>query len=514
VLHDQDGHDHSCGLEHKISRRAALQLGATAGLAAASAPYLAQINRAGVALAGAQPALAANPNWPVPAIVTRAQWGANEALRKPGQVYDLVKKIVVHHTGTPNEVRDYAALCRGIMNSEVAGEYIDIAYNWLIDPNGRIYEGRWADNYAPGRPHTGERLGVNVRGGHAIYHNTATIGVALMGNYDVIPPSGAMINGLVTLLAWKCARWGLDPNGRSVYAPSSGAPHMMDNITGHRDTSATACPGRYVESMLPQVRARVAGALTGAGYWIASSAGQVLPFGGAPYAGNAIAQARAVAMSGIAGHPSGKGYWLFTNDGAVYAFGANYVGGLRGRRLNAPIVDMAPTNSGQGYWLLGQDGGVFCFGDAKFFGSTGNRRLNAPVLGLVPTPTGNGYWLYARDGGIFCFGDAKFFGSTGNLRLRRPVVAMAARPQGDGYWLIAEDGGVFAFGHAPFRGSWANSLSTSPCVALVPTTTGNGYVMLRKDGGVHAYGDAPNLGGAYRQISGPAVGLAGKLKPV
>ena len=91
---------------------------------------------------------------------------------------------------------------------------------------------------------------------------------------------------------------------------------------------------------------------------------------------------------------------------------------------------------------------------------------------------------------------------------------MAARPQGDGYWLIGEDGGVFSFGHAPYKGSWANSLSTSPCVAIVPTTSGNGYVMLRRDGGVHAYGDAPNLGGAYKQINGPAVGLAGNVKPL
>ena len=46
-------------------------------------------------------------DWPAPRIVTRAQWGANEGLRKPGQIYDSsISKFVVHHTGTPNDITD------------------------------------------------------------------------------------------------------------------------------------------------------------------------------------------------------------------------------------------------------------------------------------------------------------------------------------------------------------------------------------------------------------------------
>ena len=99
----------------------------------------------------------------IPPLVTRAQWGANEGLRKPGLSYDTsVSKIIVHHTGTPNDITDYSGLCRSILANETAGEYIDIAYNWLIDPNGRIYEGRWAQDYPAGSPHTGESLGANA----------------------------------------------------------------------------------------------------------------------------------------------------------------------------------------------------------------------------------------------------------------------------------------------------------------------------------------------------------------
>ena len=147
-----------------------------------------------------------------------------------------------------------------------------------------------------------------------------------------------------------------------------------------------------------------------------------------------------------------------------------------------------------------QDGGVFAFGNARFHGSTGGRRLNQPIVGMAPTPTGKGYWLVARDGGVFCFGDAKFYGSTGALRLNSPVLGltptldrqgllalrprrrrvllrrrevlrldrcacgstgrssgMAARPQDDGYWMTASDGGIFTFGHAAFFGSGASA---------------------------------------------------------
>jgi len=504
-----------------VSRRAALQLGAGAGAVAALAPHLARLDRAtsGVDLGDVELTAAQRLNWPAPRIVTRAQWGADERLRKRGVGYDAdVSKIVVHHTGTPNSVSDYAGLARGIYTNELNNGYLDIAYNWLIDPHGRIYEGRWAKDYPRGYVHTGERERENVMGAHALHFNENTIGIGLMGDYSSVAPTRAMVRSLVTLLSWKCARWGINPLGSSPYVNSVGQRVTgLANICGHRDTYATACPGATVERMLPQLRIQVAARIArGAlGYWIATSSGQVFSFGNLPNLGGIDARRLKAPLLGVCAHPNGSGYWLYAQDGGIFTFGdAKFFGSTGSRRLNQPIVGMAPTVSGKGYWLVARDGGVFCFGDAKFFGSTGGRRLNSPILGITATASGKGYWLFAQDGGIFAFGDAKFFGSTGGRRLNQPIVGMGARPQNDGYWMVARDGGIFGFGHAPYKGSGASEPRSAPTVSITPSTSGNGYALLLADGSYLPFGDVPKLGGANARVSGVAVGMAGYLKPL
>jgi len=508
-------------MSREVSRRKALQLAAGAGATAAAAPYLGRLERGTdlFDLRDAELAATQRLDWPAPPIVTRAKWGANESLRTDSPIFNAqVTKLIVHHTGTPNDITDYSSLARGILSNEVNNGYIDIAYNWLIDPKGRIYEGRWAQNYPPGFVHTGERNRQNVQGAHALYFNTDTIGIGLMGDYSFTAPTPAMVSALVTLMTWKCARWGINPVGRTPIVNSQGARiTSLANICGHRDTYATACPGATVEAMLPSLRVQVASRVAegATGYWITSALGQVAAFGNMPKAGGTIGRGLSAPIIGIGGHPSGRGYWLFGRDGGVFAFGAAQFHGSTGAlRLNQPMVGLAPTPSGKGYWLVARDGGVFCFGDAKFYGSTGSRRLNSPILGLTPTPSGKGYWLYARDGGVFCFGDAKYFGSTGGRRLNRPIVGMAARPQNDGYWMTASDGGIFAFGNAAFHGGGASPPHASPCVGINASTTGGGYALLLADGSVLNYGDAPYLGGAVGKLFGPAVGFAGVLKPI
>jgi len=236
-----------------------------------------------------------------------------------------------------------------------------------------------------------------------------------------------------------------------------------------------------IDSVVPQ-----------ASFWLASSAGNVWPFGDACNCGSAAAHGPLhQPIVGIVPTRSGNGYWEVASDGGLFTFGdARFFGSMGGTRLTRPVVGMASTSDGQGYWEVASDGGVFTFGDAHFFGSTGSIHLNKPIVSMTATPDGKGYWLVASDGGVFTFGDAHFFGSTGSIHLAKPIVSMTATPDGKGYWLVASDGGVFTFGDAHFFGSLGNAPTGDPVEKLVSSPTGNGYWIFTQNGTAHPFGGA------------------------
>jgi hypothetical protein len=441
---------------------------------------------------------------PAPTIISRAQWGADESLRKGTPDFAPLTKLIVHHTDTDNNDADPAATVRAIyvFHTQVRG-WNDIGYNFLVDQQGRVYEGRWARTYATGEGHDGEDTSGNgVIGAHAVGANTGSVGIALLGTYDTAVPPVDQINGLQSVLAWKADRHSIDPEGSSTYYRSDGTSIPdLPNISGHRDSSSTDCPGDVVYAMLPLIRLRTQHMVMSAhgttpGYWVATKDGGVMAFGNAGFFGSMGGQKMNAPIVGMAATPTGKGYWLLGSDGGIFSFGdARFFGSTGGARLNSPVIGMAPTPTGNGYWLVAGDGGIFSYGDARFFGSTGGLRLNAPVLGMAATSSGDGYWLYAKDGGIFSYGDAHFFGSTGGMQLSSPVFGMDANEGGPGYWLTARDGGVFAFS-TPFWGSVPGlDLGSYPgSAAMRATATGRGYYILASDGSIAAFGDARELG--------------------
>jgi hypothetical protein len=405
----------------------------------------------------------AKPAVAQPPVITRADWGADESIRKNAQKYAPITKLFVHHTVTSPDGPDPdpAATVRAIYAYHVQGNgWDDIGYNFLIDAQGLVYEGRWARDYAPGEKPTGEDPGGNgVVGAHVLNHNAGSAGVAMLGDFSGGEPTPAARETLVKLMGWKADRHGIDVMGNDPFMSSEGVVSSFPNLSGHRDAGQTACPGDRLYPLLPGIRESVATMVTAfhgptTGYWTATADGRVLPFGDAPAPGS-----------------------------------------MAGKPLSGAIVGMAATPTGKGYWLLGSDGGIFTFGDARFYGSTGSIKLNKPVVGMASTPTGKGYWLVASDGGIFAYGDAVFYGSTGSLTLNKPVVSMAANANGKGYWLVASDGGLFAFG-VPFFGSVPGSRADKypGAVQMRATTTGKGYYIADANGGIAAFGDARFLG--------------------
>lgn len=166
-----------------------------------------------------------------PKIISRAGWGADERLRfdaKDAEIwppeYRRIEKVVIHHTVTGDPDPRPAATIRAIYRYHaVARGWGDIGYNYLVDPDGAIYEGRHG--------------GAGVVGGHTAGYNAGSMGVAMLGTYDTHTISPAARHALGALVRAKAGD--LDPLGGGPFRDRQG----VWNIGGHRALTQTECPG-------------------------------------------------------------------------------------------------------------------------------------------------------------------------------------------------------------------------------------------------------------------------------
>ena len=211
----------------------------------------------------AQPVLDAGPGQPP--IIARAAWARGVAKPKVVPVYGTVKLMFVHHTVNPNGygpaevpqmllgIFDYHRFVRG---------YNDIAYNFIIDLFGGIWEAR-----AGG-------IDEAVVGAHAGAYNSESSGVAVLGTFSDVTPSAAAINALQHLVAWKMALHGRPTLGRvmvevnpsdAFYTPFAPGAHVsLPRVAGHRDGDQTDCPGDAFYFELPSIRPRIGRLAAGA----------------------------------------------------------------------------------------------------------------------------------------------------------------------------------------------------------------------------------------------------------
>jgi hypothetical protein len=130
---------------------------------------------------------------------------------------DVLHTIVVHHSALPLsdgpvEIQQLHLQERG---------FADVGYQFMIDENGRLYEGR----------------AVNVRGAHTYGQNYGSVGICLIGNFEEIQPSAVQLAMLRSLLACLVMQY---PN--------------ITRLAGHRDFNAgTLCPGANLAPLLPGI---------------------------------------------------------------------------------------------------------------------------------------------------------------------------------------------------------------------------------------------------------------------
>lgn len=188
-----------------------------------------------------------------PAIVSRAEWGADEKLRGLDLKYtNTVKVMFVHHTADSNNFTcaDSPSVLRSIYRYHVkTNGWADIGYNFLVDRCGTVYEGRAGGVDKP------------VKGAHTLGFNNGTAGIAAMGTYTDTTPPAALVNSLSRVIAWKLRLHGADPLGKAQLTSAdsgsrfpAGTNVRFNVISGHRDGFKTECPGQRLYDALAKVR--------------------------------------------------------------------------------------------------------------------------------------------------------------------------------------------------------------------------------------------------------------------
>ncbi len=175
-------------------------------------------------------------------IISRDQWGAGDGEGSPRWVpmFQRPFHIVIHHTaaetGPNGSIGDITTIWA--YHTFTLG-WGDIGYNYLIDPEGNVYEGRAG--------------GDSVVGAHTQHFNFGSIGISLMGDYSVSKPAKAMMASLRELVTMLSNRYGID--ARATFS-EDGASYP--EVGGHRDFNYTECPGINVYDLLPVLRQQVA----------------------------------------------------------------------------------------------------------------------------------------------------------------------------------------------------------------------------------------------------------------
>jgi len=175
-----------------------------------------------------------------PNIISRSAWGANEKYMTWKPDYAGVKAIVIHHTAGEEGAlaADQMSVVRNLYYGHaVSNGWGDIGYNFVIDVNGNIYEGREGGN--------------GVIAGHTLGYNSGTIGIVLIGDYNVRTMSPDQYQALTDLVAYESYVNQIDPTGQ-VYLKNKTIP----TIVGHKDLNATLCPGVSIYERITDLKGK------------------------------------------------------------------------------------------------------------------------------------------------------------------------------------------------------------------------------------------------------------------
>lgn len=168
------------------------------------------------------------PSSPQPMVMPRSAW-TRQGIAKPNECYGMngVTRITVHHDGMPPVAlrgqADAARRIESIRASHVNTRgFADIGYHYIIDPTGRVWEGRpsWK------------------QGAHVKDQNENNIGVLVLGNFDVQRPTPQALAALDSFMGSLMERYRVS----------------LARVYTHQEIGKSGCPGTNLQRYMEQTR--------------------------------------------------------------------------------------------------------------------------------------------------------------------------------------------------------------------------------------------------------------------
>ncbi len=177
-------------------------------------------------------------------VISKQAWGAAPVVGT--FVEHEIQQVTIHHTGSllsdnadaPGRLREHQAY------HQVDQGWPDLAYHFVVDRNGHIYEGR--PTWAAGDTGTD-------------YDPTGHLLICCEGEFNSQSPTDTQLGSVAALMAWASTRYGVG----------------LEKVLGHRDVASTSCPGDMVYNQLDSLEARARQLMDGPGLALVMLDGQV-----------------------------------------------------------------------------------------------------------------------------------------------------------------------------------------------------------------------------------------------
>jgi len=161
-------------------------------------------------------------------VTRRSAWAKGRPIPSRMDRLGSVDRITVHHDGMPpatlRSSRDVAERIELIRTSHRRRGWGDIGYHFIVDPHGRIWQGR----------------PLHWQGAHVGGQNQRNLGVLALGNFEVQTPTQAQVRALEQFIAWSMREHRVSPS----------------RLHTHRELAPALCPGRKMQRVMNALRSR------------------------------------------------------------------------------------------------------------------------------------------------------------------------------------------------------------------------------------------------------------------